>query len=268
MSAQRPLKRLPGHHESAEMEDAEDVEEKVPVTTGAMSELSARTACASLDDADQPGEQRGNEGPEQLEESAAKCARSEGVLNTSGSDWHAPRWDELPRNDGVSTPDRTDAVVNVMDTRDMFRYIPPRKLLEAVGRSRLMKILEGQGRSWTTLSPADRLALEGAIAEYVCEGMRRGYGTAPEKAAFMESAGPRGGGLRDERRLQEIASAPELATPRTTLYARDDGTLSGFRASRLGKVNGVVTASEGGNEAHRVGATSDRTEHERDEDEE
>lgn len=259
MSARRSLKRLQGLPEIADMEDADD-DEKVPMTSTSVAELSAAAARTSLDDTHQQSDEGGEERPEELEEAAAKCARTAAVLNTSGSDWHAPRWDEMPRNDGISTPDRTDAVINVMDTRDMFRYIAPTKLLEAVGRSRLMRILEGQGRSWSTLSDADRLALEGAIAEYVCEGMRRGYGSDPEKRAFMESAGPRGGGLRDERRLQEIAANPELSTPRTLLYARDDGTLSGFPAARLAKVNGVVVEDRG-DAAVTVRATGDGAEH-------
>lgn len=241
----RELKRSREAPPAPEME-TDDEAEPVRAPDG-VAMLAAAASAAASHEAPEAGEQKrgdngrspGDEAVEEVGENSAKVARVAAVSGrVGGADFPIPRWESLAPNPGVSVPDRQTRMVSIMDARDDFPYLRPTVVLEAAARGRLDRILAKQGRSWDTLTEAERLHLRGAMAEFVVEGMRRGFGSNAEHAAMREASGQPDG--RTEARWQEIARDPEFAAPRSRLYRRDDGTLSGCPEGQLRVVNGQL----------------------------
>lgn len=193
---------------------------------------AAAAACALEEPAEEGARKReagGEDAAEEVDECGAKIARVHATAVTS--DFVPPRWEDLAPNVGHSTPVRHDDLAGLNEWREWLRYLQPRKLLDALAWGRLEKVLEKQGRQWGDLPAHEQAYLRGAVAEFVVEAAAHDFAARSERAAVDEASGRPG--ARTEARLTEVARDPELAAPRSALYLRDDGTLSGFPLDRL-----------------------------------
>lgn len=236
LGLRREFKRTREPQAIPEMETDDEEEVVTGLELTAAGAASAAPAQAAENDGRHDRRDPGEEAVEEGAEQGAKVARVDARLGGAGDTFVAPAWDSMPPNPGDTRLDTLDRMFNFMQLRDDFPYLKPRKCLEAAGRSRLVRILEKQGRKLEDLSASERLYLEGAVAEFVVEGMSRGFGTAAEQASMSEASGRPGG--RTEARWTEIARDPEFAAPRSRLYVREDGSISGKPPDHLQVVNG------------------------------